>query len=371
MNLSLRVGSLVSVGIVACAVPAARPSETRAPGPATSSPTASVLARAAEPTRLDPCARLEARRRALAVPLPDSLGAEAFTRCRTTDAGAVGLVATHAQGDTVTFVVVLERADGTSATSEPRTTSEANLAPELVVVSRPGSASWVTAKVAGQLVPLPFGARAPVQTRAYFVDAFGGAPDAEYPWFDFVPDANGYLLDFELPSLRWGDPVPYGGRRERQLHGVRVRMPLDSALSPRDAQEPWGSVRRACAAAPAIAEAYRADLWVAAQCARIGGLDVTKVLDQVKARCGALAARAVPLVRSAARADARARDGRAPEKDPRPAREELARVAPPGACFADQDRLWDVDYTARMAPFVVPRVALDPAWALGLPRVAP
>jgi hypothetical protein len=76
-------------------------------------------------------------------------------------------------------------------------------------------------------------------------------------------------------------------------------------------------------------------------------------------------------VRSVARADARVRDGLAPERDPRPAREELARVALPGACFADQDRLWDVDYTARMAPFVVPRVALDPAWALALPRVAP
>lgn len=366
-----RFGWLVPVGLCACGVAPARPRDTRAPGPTASAPTASVVASAPKAPVLKPCARLEARRRSLAVPLPDSLGSEAFSRCRTTDAGAVGLVATRAQGDTVTFVVVLERADGTSATSEPRTTSEATLTPELLVVPRPGSASWVTAKVAGQLVPLPFGARAPVQTRAYFADAFGGAPDAEYPWVDFVPDASGYLLDFELPSLRWGDPVPYGGRRERQLHGVRVRMPLDSALSPRDAQEPWGSVRRACAAAPAIAEAYRADLWAAAQCARIGGLDVTKVLDQVKARCGVLAARAVPLVVSVARADARARDGRAPEKDPRPAREELARVAPPGACFADQDRLWDVDYTARMAPFVVPRVALDPAWALGLPRVAP
>ncbi|MBK8214389.1 MAG: hypothetical protein IPK71_11625 [Myxococcales bacterium] len=96
-NLFLCVGSLVSAGIVACAAPlrARRNASARPSGVA---PTASVVGSAPKAPCSEPCARAEARRRALAVPLPDSLRAEAFTRCRTTDAGALGLVATRAQG---------------------------------------------------------------------------------------------------------------------------------------------------------------------------------------------------------------------------------------------------------------------------------
>jgi hypothetical protein len=49
----------------------------------------------------------------------------------------------------------------------------------------------------------------------------------------------------------------------------------------------------------------------------------------------------------------------------------LTRVAPPGSCFAPGDRLWDVDYTARVSPFRVPPVELDAAWELGLRRSEP
>jgi hypothetical protein len=278
------------------------------------------------------------------------------------------LLVTASRDDAVTFVVALERVDGTLATSEPHTTRVQGFVPELVVLPRQGTPSLVMAKLAGQLVPVPFGVPMPVQTRAFFADALGGAPSAEFPWVDFTTEADGYVLDFELPSLRWQDPVPYGGQRESELRGVRARMPLDSALHPRADHEPWDAVRKACAGASTVSKASGKDLWAAAQCARIGGLDGAKVLAQVKERCAALAARTLPLVVATARADARARDGLPPDKAPRPSPEEWARVEPPGACFDHGDRLWDVDYTARATPFRVPRITLDSAWAIGLPR---
>lgn len=358
---------LVPAGMVACAEAPPRPRATKAPRPPDSAALPSA-ARALEKPPLEPCARIEARRRAFPVPSIDPKLAEAFSRCRTSDEGAWGLLVTASRDDAVTFVVALERVDGILATSEPHTTRVQGLAPELVVLPRPGTSSLVMAKLPGQLVPVPFGAPAPVQTRAFFADALGGAPSAEYPWIDFTTEADGYVLDFELPSLRWQDPVPYGGQREAALRGVRVRMPLDPALHPRAGHEPWDAVRKACAAVPAVSKASGKDLWAAAQCARIGGLEGAKVLAQVKERCSVLAARALPLVVATARADARARDGLPPDKTPRPSPEEWARAEPPGACFDWHDRLWDVDYTARAAPFRVPRITLDSAWENGLPR---
>jgi hypothetical protein len=43
----------------------------------------------------------------------------------------------------------------------------------------------------------------------------------------------------------------------------------------------------------------------------------------------------------------------------------LALVDPPSACFTD-DHLWNVYYTARARPLVVPKVLLDPSWKVGL-----
>ena len=303
--------SLVCVGVACGEAPPFPPANAapRAPDSFASLPTA--------PPVREPCARLELRRAALAAAAIEPKLREAFTGCRVIDAGVLGLVVSAARGDQVTFFVALERSDGTSATSEPLTTHATSLPPELAA------------------------------------------------------EAGGYRLDFDLPSLRWQDPVPHGGQRDSTLRGVRVSVPLDSSLRTRAANEPWDSVQRACASAPSVSKAPADGLWAAAQCARMGGLEASLVLAQVKERCAGLAAQELPLVVAAARADARTRDGLPPDKTPRPSPEEWTRVAPPGACFAPGDRLWDVDYTARTSPFRVPPVELDAAWELGLPRKEP
>lgn len=358
---------LASASVLACREGPPYPVVEVAPraGPAVSS----SAVRVAEKPLVEPCAHIEAHRRALPLPSLEPKLAEAASRCRTSAAGDWSLLVTASRDEVSTFVVALERVDGTLATSEPHTSGPSGLAPELVVLPRPGTTALVMAKVAGQLLPVPLAAPEPVQTRTFFAAALGGGPGAEYPWVDLVVEAGGYRLDFELPSLHWQEPVPYGGQRQSMLHGARVSLLLDSSLRPRAADEPAESVRRACASVPEVSRASAENLWAAAQCTRIRGLEASHVLARVKERCAALGTRALPLVIAAARADARARDGLPPDKAPRPSSEELARVAPPGACFAPEDRLWNVDYTARASAFRVPRVELEAAWERGLPRL--
>ena len=358
---------LATAGVVACRERPPHPVAQMAPR-ATGAGVSSAV-RVAEKMPAEPCAHIDAHRRALPLPSLEPKLAEAASRCRTSAEGAWSLLVTASGDDVSTFVVALERVDGTLATSEPHTIGPSSLAPELVVLPRPGTPALVMAKLAGQLVPVPLGAPMPVQTRAFFADALGGGPGAEYPWVALTPEVDGYRLDFELPSLQWRDPIPHGGQRRSMLRGVRVSMLLDSSLRPRAADEPTDSVRRACASVSEVSQSPAENLWAAAQCARIRGLEASQVLARVKARCAALGIRALPLVIAAARADARARDGLPPDKAPRPSPEELAHVAPPGACFATEDRLWTVDYTARLAPFRVPRVELDAAWEHALPRL--
>ena len=316
----------------------------------------------------EPCARIDRQRRFLPTPALDGTPPEALAQCVRTDEGAVGVVAKSETQEAITFVVSLERNDGTSAVSEPFTTRKANLRLGLVVLSHSGARSFVMLRLADALLPVPFGPKAPVETNAFFAEALGGSPTANYPWVAVAVDAEGFQLDFEMPELRWHEPIPYGGQRDSTLHGVRSRLALDSSLRPRAEGEPLASVRRACLGTPTVSKASGEDLWAAAQCARLGGLEVSRVLEQVKARCSALAARALPLILAAARADSRARDGLAPEGAPRPPRDALARATPPSSCFAEMDRMWDIDYTARASPFRVPPVALDPVWESSLRR---
>ena len=218
------------------------------------------------------------------------------------------------------------------------------------------------AKYGERLEPAPLAEPAPLQGRQFFAALVD--PTKESCSWKSVEAAgpNRYRLSFRLPDLRWQEQLPYGGHGARTLTGLEASVFLDARYELERGASLTQAIVEACSGAPTLEWAKPHELWAAAQCHRARGEAVSAVLARVAARCGGLAAQALPAVKALSEISGRQRDGLpVPRRDLDSAHEKLRAVDPPSACFAT-DPLWSVDYTARSRPFALPKVALEAAW---------
>lgn len=321
-----------------------------------------------------PCDRIEQRQRA---------GMRVFRKCIWTDDGAVGVVPDEA-GET--FRVAFEPRAGKAIVSGPLEWAGAEL-DELVVLPPPlGSTVPVTfARYEDHLRPAALGARLPIQERRFCASLLD-TKNAACTWTELERAGNwmcgrnaygeytcswasffgrrGYLLTFRLPGLVWNENLAYASGGRRTLLGVKVTVFLNQRYELDTGDSLPKALRNACdiRIGPVLAWAAPDELWAAAQCHRVRGESVAEVLAQVEKRCGDLAREALPFVKTLAELDGRQRDGQAVgRRDLELVRRKLEAVEPPSACFANQHN-WNVNYTGRSAPFVLPSVSLEPVW---------
>jgi hypothetical protein len=332
-----------------------------------------------------PCERIDERQRAgiRSIGASSASTSSVFRRCVFAEGGAVGLVPERgARGESGAFRVVFEPHAGPAIVSErhdydlaARGEQAADPPEDALVFPTAGAnaAPVVFVKFRARIRPSPLGAAVPAQAAEFF-SKISAAPGSDAgrstksaaSWTELeAVDAGAYRLGFRLPGLVWQEGRAYGGSTERELRGVDAFVFLDGTFDLAAKQDLRGAVKHACASAPPPDRASPAQLWTAAQCQRVRGEPIATILERVARRCDALARQALPLSLALSSMSARERDGHANA----PAiveetSEKLARVNPPSACFTDH--LWNVDYTARARPLVLPRVELDPAWNEGL-----
>lgn len=345
---------------------------------------------AGAPSDPSPCTRIDERQRAAIT----SLGADAaglpnvFRRCAFVAGGAIGLVPERIASETTrAYRLVFEPGQGVALVSERRDyeltpRGETAADPPLETLAFPatnGNAAPVTfVKFRSRVEPVPLAISLPIQTEAFFAPLskllLGKTPGATargtFGWTSFELVAGGrYRLGFVLPGLVWNELRAYGGSAARELRGIDAFVFLDADYVLAPNQDLRVAVKDACASTPSPLRASPAKLWTAAQCERVRGEPVATVLEHVGRRCDALAREALPLSKAFSSMSQRARDGVLTQPgELEDTAEKLARVDPPSACFTD-NHLWNVDYTARASPLVLPKVQLDPAWKDGLERL--